>query len=94
MLGKDQCKVTALANTSTYRRLVPIRRISVYVATSSRGLSCRIFFVRRRRNRRVDGSYYMRRRLLRRWVRNGRIRLHVSLAIVWPLGSFGKFMRV
>jgi hypothetical protein len=44
--GKDiSSKTAALTNTSTYRRLVSIRRISVYVSTSCRGLSCRIFFI-------------------------------------------------
>jgi hypothetical protein len=85
MLGESiSLKSDALTTTSTYRRLVPVRRISIYVSTSSSGLSCRIFFIRRRRNRRVDRSYYMRGWMLCRWVRNVRIRLHVSLAVVWP----------
>ena len=31
--------------------------------------------------------------LLCRWVRDRRIRLHVSLAVVWPQGRFGKFYK-
>lgn len=91
--GEDvSLKTAALTNTSTYRRLVSVRRISVYIPTSSRGLSCRIFFIRWGRNRGVDGSHYMRRWLLCRWVRDRRIRLHVSLAVVWPQGRFWKIL--
>ena len=83
--------VNTVINSQTYRRLIPVRRISVYVSTGSGGLSRSIFFVRRRRDRRVDWCYHMRRRLLRRRVRNRRIGLHISLAMIWPLRGFHVF---
>jgi hypothetical protein len=51
---------------TTHRRLVSIRRISIHVSTRRSCLSCRIFFIRRRRNGWVDGSHHMRRLLCRR----------------------------